>query len=284
MIAKIKVLLEMIKFKHTVFALPFMLIGAFLARGGVPGVEVLFWVVLAMAGARTCAMGFNRIIDADFDARNPRTAGRAIPAGQVRKGEAWAMVIISGLMFFWACYQLNILTFMLSPLFLGICLLYSFTKRFTWLCHLVLGLSLACSPLGGFIAVKGAVTGFPWVLPLGVLFWVAGFDTVYACLDADFDRKMGLYSLPARVGRANSFRIAACFHLAAFVLFFLTGIFSGLNFVYYIGIGITGGALIYQHLIVKPTDFSRLGMSFFTMNGAISLTLFVSTWLALVTV
>ncbi|MFW5906073.1 MAG: UbiA family prenyltransferase, partial [Desulfobia sp.] len=110
MIAKIKVLLEMIKFKHTVFALPFMLIGAFLARGGVPGVEVLFWVVLAMAGARTCAMGFNRIIDADFDARNPRTAGRAIPAGQVRKGEAWAMVIISGLMFFWACYQLNILT------------------------------------------------------------------------------------------------------------------------------------------------------------------------------
>ncbi|MFO7760822.1 MAG: UbiA-like polyprenyltransferase [Thermodesulfobacteriota bacterium] len=282
-ITKIAVLLDMIKFKHTVFALPFMLMGAFLAQGGVPGATVLFWVILAMAGARTCAMGFNRIVDADFDTQNPRTAGRAIPAGQVKQREAWTMVIISGLVFFGACYQLNPFTFFLSPFFLAITLLYSFSKRFTWLCHLVLGLSLACSPLGGFIAVKGALTGFPWVLPLGVLFWVAGFDTVYACLDVDFDRQMGLYSLPARVGRKNSFSIAACFHLTAFILFCLTGVFCGLNSVYYIGMVVTGGALVYQHLIVKPSDFSRINMSFFTMNGLISLTLFIFTWLSLIT-
>lgn len=283
MITKISVLLEMIKFKHTVFALPFMLMGAFLAQGGIPGPVVLFWVILAMVGARTCAMGFNRIVDADFDILNPRTAERAIPAGQVEQGEAWIMIILSGLIFFGACYQLNLLTFLLSPVFLGISLLYSYTKRFTWLCHLILGLSLACSPLGGYIAVKGTVAGFPWMLPLGVLFWVAGFDMVYACLDADFDRKMGLYSLPARVGRKKSFRIAAFFHLAAYVLFCLTGVFSGLNFVYYIGMAVAGGALVYQHLIVRPSDFSRIGMSFFTMNSVVSLTLFVSTWLALAT-
>ncbi len=283
MITKITVLLDMIKFKHTIFALPFMLMGAFLGHGGVPGPVVLFWVILAMAAARTCAMGFNRIVDADFDTANPRTAERAIPAGQVRRGEAWIMVILSGLLFFGACYQLNLLTFLLSPIFLGISLLYSYTKRFTSLCHLFLGLSLACSPLGGFIAVKGIVDGYPWVLSLGVLFWVTGFDMVYACLDADFDRKMGLHSLPASLGRRNSFILAALFHLAAFVFFLLTGFVSGLNAVYYIGLAITGGALFYQHLIVKPADLSRIGMSFFTMNSVVSLTLFISTWLALLT-
>jgi 4-hydroxybenzoate polyprenyltransferase len=283
MFKKIAILLEMIKFEHSVFALPFALLGAFLAQGGVPDGVVFFWVVVAMVGARTCAMGFNRIADARFDRANPRTASRAIPAGAVKMGEAWAMVIVAGLLFFAACYQLNPLTFKLAAPALGLTLFYSLTKRFTWLCHVVLGVALAFSPLGGFVAVKGSLAGFPWVLSLGVLFWVAGFDAVYACLDADFDRKAGLYSLPARFGRQNAFRLAVFFHVLAFGLFLATGILCGLNYFYYIGLALTAGALFYQHLIVNPRDLSRINMSFFTMNGLISLTLFLAAWLSLAT-
>ena len=283
MLKKIAIMLEMIKFEHTVFALPFALMGAFLGERGIPGAIVFFWVVMAMVGARTCAMGFNRISDARFDARNPRTASRAIPAGDVKMWEAWTMVIVSGLLFFFACYNLNELTFLLSPLALSLTLFYSLTKRFTWLCHVVLGVALAFSPLGGYVAVTGTLTGFPWVLSLGVLFWVAGFDTVYACLDADFDKEEGLFSMPARFGREKAFRLAVFFHIVAFGLFLATGVMSGLNYIYYLGIAVTGGALFYQHLIVNPRDLSRIKMSFFTMNGFISLTIFVCTWLALLT-
>ncbi len=283
MLKKISTLLEMIKFKHTVFALPFALMGAFLAKGGVPGLKVFALVVLAMFGARTCAMGFNRIADWKFDLVNPRTAGRAIPAGEVKLGEAWAMVVLAGLIFFFACYNLNRLTLLLSPFALGLTLFYSLTKRFTWLCHLVLGVALAFSPLGGFVAVKGNLMGFPWMLSLGVLFWVAGFDAVYACLDADFDREAGLNSMPSRFGRERAFRLAVFFHVLAFALFTATGIFCGLNHFYYLGIVITGAALFYQHLIVNPRDLSRISMSFFGMNGLISLTIFAATWLSLAT-
>ncbi|MCD6390343.1 MAG: UbiA family prenyltransferase [Desulfobulbaceae bacterium] len=281
MLKKIAILLEMIKFKHTVFALPFALMGAFLAQGGVPGPMIFVWVVLAMAGARTCAMGFNRIVDWKFDLANPRTANRAIPAGEVKLWEAWAMVIPAGLLFFFACYNLNELTLLLSPFALGLTLLYSLTKRFTWLCHVVLGVALAFSPLGGYVAVKGSLVGFPWMLSLGVLFWVAGFDAIYACLDADFDRDAGLKSLPARFGRKRAFRLAVFFHVLAFGLFTATGLFCGLNFFYYIGIIISGVALFYQHIVVNPKDLSRIQLSFFAMNGLISLTIFVSTCLAL---
>ena len=283
MFKKIAILLEMIKFEHSVFALPFALMGAFLAQGGVPQGIVFFWVVVAMVGARTCSVGFKRIVDARFDRANPRTADRAIPAGAVRLGEAWAMVIGAGLVFFAACYQLNPLTFKLAAPALGLTLFYSLTKRFTWLCHVVLGVALAFSPLGGFVAVQGSLAGFPWVLSLGVLFWVAGFDTVYACLDADFDRQAGLFSLPARFGRHNAFKMAVFFHVLAFALFLATGVLCGLNYFYYIGIVLTASALFYQHLIVNPRDLSRINMSFFTLNGLISLTLFVAVWLSLAT-
>lgn len=283
MLKKIAVLLEMVKFRLTVFAMPFALMGAFLAGGGAPDGKVLFWVVLAMVGARTCAMGFNRIVDRHFDSDNPRTAARAIPAGAVSLIEAWAMVILSGLLFFFACRQLNDLTLKLAPLALGLTLFYSLTKRFTALCHLVLGVALAFSPLGGWVAVSGSLTGFPWVLSLGVLFWVAGFDAIYACLDADFDRRAGLYSLPSRLGRENAFRLAQGFHGLAFVLFTLTGIQAHLNYWYYIGIVVTVAVLFFQHLMVNPRDLSRIQGSFFSLNGVISLTLFAATWLALLT-
>lgn len=283
MLKKISALLEMIKFKHTVFALPFAFMGAWLAQGGVPDGMVFVWIVLAMAGARTSAMGFNRIIDARFDKENPRTAGRAIPAGAIKMSEAWAMVILATILFFVACAQLNALTLKISPLALGLTLFYSYTKRFTWFCHVVLGVALAFSPLGGFVAVKGSLAGFPWMLSAAVLFWVAGFDAVYACLDADFDKTRGLHSMPARFGREGAFKLAVLFHAIAFVFFVYTGLYCQLNIYYFVGVAITGVALFYQHIIVNPRDLSNISMSFFTMNGVISVTLFAATWLAILT-
>ena len=283
MLKKIAILLEMVKFKLTVFAMPFALMGAFLADRKAPDGMTFLWVVLAMVGARTCAMGFNRIVDRHFDGANPRTAGRAIPAGEVRLQEAWVMVSLAGLLFFFACYQLNTLTLKLAPLALSLTLFYSLTKRFTSFCHLVLGVALAFSPLGGWVAVSGRLTGFPWALSLGVLFWVAGFDTIYACLDADFDKASGLHSLPSRLGRENAFKLAIGFHILAFVLFTLTGFQARLNLCYYLGIVLTACVLFYQHLVVNPRDLSRIKGSFFSLNGVISLTLFAATWLALLT-
>lgn len=281
MIQKIAILLEMIKFKLTIFAMPFAFTGAFLAARGIPELSMFLWIVVAMVGARTAAMGFNRIVDARFDGANPRTEKRALPAGEVRMGEAWAMVVSAGLLFFVACYQLNPLTLLLSPFALALTLFYSYTKRFTAFCHVILGVALAFSPLGGWVAVTGSLVGFPWVLSFGVLFWVAGFDTIYACLDADFDRKAGLYSLPSRLGSLKAFRLAGFFHVIAFVLFTLTGIVAGLHPVYYLGIVLTAAALFYQHRLVRPDDLTKIHLSFFSMNGIISVVLFFATWLAL---
>ncbi len=283
MFKKISILLEMIKFKHTVFALPFAFMGAFLAEKGVPDAIVFLWVVLAMAGARTCAMGFNRIVDVRFDKKNPRTAERALASGKVSMAEAWAMVILSAALFFFACYNLNKLTLTLAPFALFLTLFYSLTKRFTWLCHVVLGVALAFSPLGGFVAVKGSLQGFPYVLSLGVLFWVTGFDMVYACLDADFDRDEGLYSMPSYFGRKNAFRLAVFFHVVAFVMFLSTGLVAGLNYFFFVGLAIAASCLFYQHIIVNPNDLSKIQVSFFQMNGLVSVVLFFSTWLALAT-
>jgi 4-hydroxybenzoate polyprenyltransferase len=283
MLHKIKSLLEMIKFKHTVFALPFAFMGAFLAARGVPSLQVFLWVVVAMVGARTCAMGFNRIVDRRFDAMNPRTADRALPAGSVTLRESWLMVVLSGALFFIACFMLNRLALQMAPFALALTLLYSLTKRFTWLCHVVLGLALAFSPLGGWVAVSGSFEGYPWFLSLAVLFWVAGFDTIYACLDADFDREAGLFSMPAYFGRRRAFHLAVFFHVLAFVFFAATGYVAGLNIYYFAGVVITGCALFYQHIVVNPTELSRIRLSFFSMNGIISLTLFVATWLSIAT-
>ncbi|HET98302.1 MAG TPA: 4-hydroxybenzoate octaprenyltransferase [Desulfurivibrio alkaliphilus] len=278
---KLKILLEMIKFEHSVFALPFALMGAFLAQRGTPALAVLFWLVVAMVSARTAAMGFNRIVDRKFDAVNPRTADRAIPAGAVRLGEAWAMVLLAAAIFFFSCAMLNPLALMISPLALALTFIYSLTKRFTWLCHLVLGMALALSPLGGWVAVAGSMDGFPWLLSLGVLLWVAGFDTVYACLDAEFDRDAGLYSLPACFGARTAFRLAILFHFLAFLCFVGTWWLMALHYTFGLGLLISAVALFYQHLVVAPGDLARIRLSFFTLNGLISLVMFAATWLAL---
>ena len=273
----------MIQFKLTIFALPFAFTGAILAERGMPRMTVVFWVILAMVGARTCAMGFNRIVDRKFDEGNPRTAARAIPAGSVKLGEAWLMVIAAGVLFFFSCLMLNPLTLQLAPVALGLTLFYSLTKRFTFLCHLVLGAALAFSPLGGWVAVAGTLRDYPYMLSLRVIFWVAGFDTIYACLDAEFDRSTGLYSLPSRMGKRKAFRLAGVFHIIAFLFFLLTGWQAQLNGYYYVGVVLAAGALLYQHTLVKPEDLSRIHASFFSMNGFISITLFFATCLALLT-
>jgi 4-hydroxybenzoate polyprenyltransferase len=281
MLKKIAVLLEMIKFKHSVFAMPFALMGAFLAARGLPPLRVFFWVVIAMIGARTAAMTFNRIADRRFDAANPRTKDRAIPAGAVSLKESWLLVAIAAALFLFACWMLNSLCLLLAPFALSLTFFYSLTKRFTWLCHVVLGVALAISPLGGWAAAAGSLSGYPWVLSLGVLFWAAGFDIIYASQDAEFDRQAGLHSMPAALGRSSAFRLAVFFHVLAFALFTLTGYLQELNVVYYFGILLTGAALFYQHLIVNPRDLSRIEMSFFSMNGFIALTLFLAACISL---
>lgn len=281
LLKKIRILLEMIKFEHTLFALPFAYLGAFLAAGGAPDLWTCGWILAAMAGARTCAMGFNRIVDIPFDTENPRTRDRALPKGDVRVGEAWAMVIVAAGLYFLAAHELNCLALMLSPVVLATVLLYSYTKRFTPLCHLFLGLAIGISPSAGWIAVRGSISFLPLILSAGVLFWIAGFDILYACLDLEFDKRVGLHSIPARWGRRKAFWISGFFHSIAFSAFVAVGVLAGLNWIYYVGVLVTFVLLVMQRVVVSPNDLSRMNMAFFTFNGAISLVLFAATALAL---
>ena len=279
--ASLAVLLEMIKFKFTVFALPFALTGAFLAARGVPRMMTFFWVVMAMVGARTSAMAFNRIADQRFDHSNPRTSQRALPAGQVSGRQAWLLTIVSALLFFFAAWQLNPLALHLSPFVLALIWSYSYTKRFTTCCHLILGLCLAIAPLGGWVAVAGNLDHYPWVLSLGVVFWAAGFDTIYSCLDSAYDREAGLFSLPSRLGVRGALRVPAVFHLLAIVFFVLTGWTCRLHWSYYLLLLAAAAALWYQHHVVRPDDLSRMHLAFQTMNSAISIVIFAAVCLAL---
>ncbi len=247
MIRKTLTFLQMIKFEHTVFALPFAFMGAFLGAGGVPPAHTCFWILMAMVGARSAAMGFNRIVDLPFDRRNPRTSTRAIPQGSIKVAEAWLFVLVAAGLFFFAAYKLNRLTLLLSPLALAVVLFYSFTKRFTWLSHVFLGLALGIAPAAGWVAVKGSLDAIPLILSAGVIFWVAGFDIVYACMDFEFDRGVGLHSIPCRFGKEKAFVFAAACHVLAFALFFYTGIRAGLGTAYYAGVILTALSLALQH-------------------------------------
>ena len=272
----------MIKFEHTIFALPFAYLGAFLAAEGPPQLRTCLWILVAMVGARTAAMAFNRIVDIPFDAKNPRTKERALPKGEVRAGDAWIMVVVSAGIFFLAAFQLNRLTLLLSPFVLAIVLCYSYTKRFTPLCHIFLGLALGIAPVAGWIAVKESIGLLPLIVGTGVLFWVAGFDVLYACLDRDFDQQEGLHSIPAKWGVRRAFWISGLFHVTAFVAFVSVGVLAQLNWIYYFGLLATFALLIMQRLIVSPGDLSRMNMAFFTLNGAISVILFTSTAISLI--
>jgi 4-hydroxybenzoate polyprenyltransferase len=281
MVERIRVYLELVKFQHTLFALPFALMGALLGAGGVPPARVLGWVVAAMVGARTAAMAFNRIADRRIDGDNPRTASRALPAGLARPVEAWAMVAGGSALFLLACRELGAWPLALALPVLALAFGYSLTKRFTWTSHLVLGTVLALAPFGGWLATSGTPGGYPWPLSVALVLWVAGFDVLYACLDVDFDRRAGLHSLPARLGPRRALALARLFHLAAFAGFLSAGLDAGLGTAYFAGLALCGVALTIEHLLVRPDDLSRVQLAFFTLNAAISATLFAASWLAL---
>lgn len=266
---------HMIKFSHSVFALPFALSGAVLAaeREALTG-QKLLWIVLAMVGARSAAMGFNRLVDKQFDKANPRTQNRHLPSGRLKETEIILFIILFSVLFIFSAFQLNALCFYLSPVALAVVLLYSYTKRFTSFSHYVLGVALGISPVGAWLAVSGYFAWPPIVLGFAVMFWVAGFDILYACQDYEFDSKSKLHSIPKRVGIKNALRLAKLSHLISFVLMGWLGILVPLYFVYTIGLIVIAGLLTYEHSLLKSGDLSRLDMAFFRMNGIISMVFF----------
>jgi len=267
--------LSMIRFAHTVFALPFALLAAVLAAGGVPPFATLFWILVAMVGARSAAMSFNRIADREVDARNPRTASRELPSGVLTVRFAALFCVASAALFVLAAAQLNRLCLYLSPVALAVVLGYSMTKRFTALSHLVLGLSLAIAPVGAWIAVTGAFALLPVVLALAVVFWVAGFDVVYSLQDEAFDREQGLKSLPARLGNRRALLASALFHAAALAILFGAFVLARGGALFGLGVVLAGAFLVRQHAIVKPGDLSRVDAAFFTANGWLSIVFFL---------
>ena len=274
---KLTTTLQMIKFEHTLFALPFAFLGAVLAADGLPSWWQLLWITVAMFGARSAAMTFNRIVDRRIDAENPRTANRELPGGKLSVSFAWTFFIASVVLFEIAAFSLNWLTFALSPIALASILGYSYAKRFTSLAHLILGWSLAISPTAAWIAVRGTIDSpVPLLLSLLVMMWTAGFDVLYACQDFEFDKKTGLHSIPARFGIKNSLRIARLFHAQAFIVLLLLYLITNLGWLALIGVIAVGALMIYQHTLVKENDLSRMNAAFFTTNAFVSVILFLT--------
>jgi 4-hydroxybenzoate polyprenyltransferase len=267
--------LEMIRVTHTVFALPFAILAAVLAAGGWPDLATLGKIVLAMIGARSAAMAQNRLADREIDGANPRTASRALPAGMLSVGYVRAFLVVSVAVFLLAAASLNRLTLLLAPVTLAVLFLYSYTKRFTALCHLVLGLCLAMAPVGAWIAVRGDIRAPAVYLGLAVLFWTAGFDVIYALQDEAHDRRVGIHSIPARLGTRRALVISAVFHVAMIVLLVVLWRTVGGGWLFAAGIAATVAALVYQHAIVRPDRLKRIDAAFFTANGFVSVVLAV---------
>ncbi|HEY6011841.1 MAG TPA: UbiA-like polyprenyltransferase [Nitrospirota bacterium] len=277
MLDKIKIILEMIKFEHTIFALPFAFTGALLAARGLPSGSRILWITVAMAGARSAAMGFNRWADRKFDAENPRTKERALPKGLVTPFQVLVFIAVSSAVLMFAAYKLNTLSFLLSPIALGVVFFYSYTKRFTFLSHAFLGLAICLAPIGAWVAVTGRLEPPALVLGAAVLFWLLGFDVLYALQDMDFDRKRGLHSIPQRFGVRRSLWIARLSHVVTMAALFRLYQMLSLGWFYLAGVTIALGLIIYEHTLVKENDLSKLNLAFFNMNGYISVTIFIFT-------
>lgn len=271
--------LRMIRFSHSIFALPFAFTGALIAAAGIPAPGTIFWITLAMVGARSGAMGMNRIIDREIDRKNPRTRNREIPSGKIGIPEAVIFTAAALLLFILAAYNLNTLALLISPFAILVLFLYSYTKRFTWMSHFVLGIAISAAPLGAWIAVRG--TFDIRILPLGfaVVFWLAGFDILYALHDIDFDRDHGLYSIPQRFGIGQAILLSRLFHGITILLLLYTGYLFGRGVFYWTGMAIVALLFAYEHSLVKPAGLSKLNIAFFNMNGYISVTVFVFSFL-----
>lgn len=272
---------ENIKFEHTIFALPFAYLGAMLAAGGFPPLRIFFWVTIAMAAARTAAMSLNRYIDRQIDARNPRTARRPIPAGQLSARTVLIAALVSMALLVLAAAMLNPLCLLLSPIALAALVLYSYTKRWTPLCHVALGLTDGIAPAGGWLAVQPSFA-WPEVAPMlllvaAVALWIGGFDMLYACQDVAFDRREGLHSVPADYGVPFGLRLARLFHVAMLAALIGVGLLLQLGWPFYLGLVVTAGLLVWEHRLVRPDDLSKINLAFFNINGYIAVVLFVCT-------
>jgi len=277
---RIRTVLEMVKFEHSVFALPFALVGALLAAregGGLPSWRQILWIVLAMVGARSAAMTLNRIADVEYDRRNPRTWNRALPTGQLSIAFAWGFAVLASALLVVAAWQLNALTLKLAPLALAILFFYSYTKRFTSWSHFVLGFCLGISPAAAWIAIRGSLDLRMLILSAAVTLWVGGFDVLYACQDVDFDKSAGLFSLPKQMGIAKALRFSRAVHLVMIALLVWLAWSFQLWWPAWAGIAVVAALLAYEHSLVKPNDLSKMNAAFFTVNGYISL-LFLLFW------
>ncbi|NLB53397.1 MAG: UbiA family prenyltransferase [Syntrophomonadaceae bacterium] len=283
---KLKAFLSLIDIEHTLFGLPFAYLGAFFAAftvyQGWPSFYSLFWITVAMLGARTAALCLNRVIDMKIDRANPRTAGWILPSGQLSVGLIWVIVFVSFAFLLFAAFKLNPLCLYLSPLAVFILWVYSYTKRFTWLCHLFLGMAIGIGPIGAWFGVTGVFSLLPVLTGAAVAFWVAGFDTMYACQDIEFDRKHGLHSIPSNFGEKGALFFSAVFHLFTIIFLLLNGVILDLGIWYYTGVGMASAILIYQHLIVKPGDLTRVGFASFSINRYVGLIIFITTLIDLI--
>lgn len=273
---KLRVVLSDIQIQHTVFALPFALISAFLAAEGMPDSRKLFWIVVAMFGARSSAMAFNRIVDARFDKLNPRTRGRALPSGKIDFGPYLVFLIVSAALLVFASAMLNRLALLLSPLALAIILSYSLTKRFTSYSHVFLGIALSIAPVGAWVAIREEISLVSLVLGVAVVFWLIGFDIIYSCQDVESDERARLYSIPRKFGVGRALTLAWMSHVAMVIFLLVLYAFSPLlGNLYLLGVFLTVGLLTYEHALVKSGDLSKINMAFFNVNGCISLLLMV---------
>jgi 4-hydroxybenzoate polyprenyltransferase len=274
---------RLIRFSHTVFALPFALAAVVLAWPSHPvSLRTLMWILVAMVGARSAAMGFNRLVDRQFDALNPRTRAWELPQGKITVWEGTLLTFLSSLIFVFAAYQLNLLCFILAPLALAIIFFYSLTKRFTWTSHFFLGLALSLAPVGAWLAITGepeslASLRVPLFLGLGVLFWLAGFDVLYSLQDYEFDRAHGLHSIPVHFGVEGSLRLSSVFHAVTALFLILVGLSAQLGAIYWVGVGAVCIILIWEHRLVTPVDFSRINRAFFEFNAYVSVGYFLTT-------
>ena len=280
-LAKLRVVLEMIKIEHTLFALPFAFTGAILAANGLPTFWQILWILAAMISARSAAMAFNRLVDRDFDAANPRTKMRAIPAGLVSVSFVGGFTIVAAAVFVLAAFELNRLTLILSPVALAVVFFYSYTKRFTAWSHAFLGLALAIAPVGAWIAVRGTLELTPLLLGGAVVCWLIGFDTIYALQDVAFDKQAGLNSLPSRFGPTNALWIARAFHALIIVFLVALGIVARLNGWYYAGVAVAATLIFAEHVLIKPDDLRRLNVAFFNLNICVSLVVLLAVALGI---